>query len=420
MVLQNSSDATEGDSFDENPPTSDDDPYSSSATQTVPANYMISGATLPQPIPVFGSLLGFNHERFVKFYTVRIEQHAQLLKRAPTQQEAEAIAYWAAKQYSITSYGGPAGILAGMWRARNTHATMRFPFWQPNLEKFQSELFISERLALLRGNRAAMVWHFLRYGTYAAVGKNISDLLFGSYAMSVAAVGEMGDTRLKAMRETAEQRAQQQRGGLPGPRMPGTAGSPRGGRMEQGQSPSRDDASPTGGIFQEESNGFEKEAFSTSDIPQGTEQPSVSPSRWPQPPRQAPAHIPASTQQTQTQDDPFFAFDDASPTGGAGARADTPSQQPQRQGSSWERVRQGAGRVPAGRQTGPVPTERQAGGWAGVREQAESSTDNDAFPRGGSERNGEKSQAQEEFDARVERERRGGEFSTGSGDQKRW
>jgi hypothetical protein len=419
MVLENSSDSTGGDIFDENPPASDNDPYSSSTPQAGVQNYKISGLKLPQPIPIIGPLTGFNQELFMKVLQARIQTHAQILKRPPNQEEVEATAYWVAKQISVYSYGTPVGVLGGLWRANSTQATFRFPFWQPNLEKFNSQIFPHERMTLLRGNRAVQMWHLLRWSLYGAVGKSIGQVIFGSYSMTVATVGELGDPRLKAMTEAARQQAVQKRGGLPGSNMPGSVGSSQSGGNGEGNTP--DDASPTGGMFQEESNDFGKDTYKTKSDPQRREQPRSPrspPTRWPQQPQQAPV----PTQQAGTQDDPFYTFDDASPTGGADAGADTPAQQPQRQQrSAWDRVRQTAGRGPA-RPADSGQAQEQSRGWAGVREQAQSPTASDdyAFSKGDEERNLARSEAQKEFDARVERERGGGDFSTGSEDQKRW
>lgn len=257
------------------------------------------------------------------------------------------------------------------------------------------------------------MWHALRWAAYGFTGKFLGNLIFGSYSMSVAAVGEMTDPRLKAMTEAARQQAIQKRGGLPGPKMPDTTGSPQSGRIGRGNAPPEDDASPTGGMYQEESNGFGDGTYSTNNGPQTQEQPQSQPNRWPQQSRPAPVPM----QQSETRDDPFYTFDDASPTGGAGARADTSSQQPQRQqGSAWDRVRQGAGRGPTGRQTDSGQAQEQSRGWAGVREQAQSPTADYAFSKSDEERSLAKTEAQKAFDARVERERRGGDFSSGSGD----
>lgn len=46
--------------------------------------------------------------------------------------------------------------------------------------------------------------------------------------------------------------------------------------------------------------------------------------------------------------------------------------------------------------------------------------DSFTFSKTEEERNLAQIEAQKEFDARVEKERRGGDFSSGNGDQKRW
>ena len=66
MVLENSSDTTGGDPFNENPPASDDDPYSSSTPQAGPSNYRIDIANLPKPVPIIGPLTGWNDQFFLK------------------------------------------------------------------------------------------------------------------------------------------------------------------------------------------------------------------------------------------------------------------------------------------------------------------------------------------------------------------
>lgn len=100
-------------------------------------------------------------------------------------------------------------------------------------------------------------------------------------------------------------------------------------------------------------------------------------------------------------------FDDASPTGGSGA-GDAGG------GSVWERIRQQSA---SGSSSVSEPSTRGRG--RGVRsEQHEGSTSGDSFSFSSSEeeRNYAKDEAQKEFDERVEKERRGGDFSDG----RRW
>jgi hypothetical protein len=125
--------------------------------------------------------------------------------------------------------------------------------------------------------------------------------------------------------------------------------------------------------------------------------------------------------QPSSQSSPFD--DDASPTGGLFQSETTiPStQQPSsRPGeSSWDRLRRGAG---APSNQGASQQERIQR-FASSRQSdrgAEGSTvgDNFTFVEGKDARDAERERAQREFDERLERERRGGDFNEGSG--KRW
>jgi hypothetical protein len=139
----------------------------------------------------------------------------------------------------------------------------------------------------------------------------------------------------------------------------------------------------------------------------------------PWPAKTAPPQMPTQ----ETPDQPFDAWDDASPAGGQGVPADTSQPRPSRSsGSAWDRLRRGEKPPPPGprQQSGPRPfsnTQNEA-----QREQRQGSTLDDSytFSKSEEERSYAKDEAQKEFDARVERERRGGDFSSGNGDQKRW
>ena len=115
-----------------------------------------------------------------------------------------------------------------------------------------------------------------------------------------------------------------------------------------------------------------------------------------------------------------FDFDDASPTGGAGATDP---------GSAWDRIRQDAvsgSSSSSSSSSGPGapsssksnrPAGREGGWQGGERGQREGSSEGDPFSFSSEERERglAKEQSQREFDARVEKERRGGEFGDGDG-----
>jgi hypothetical protein len=427
MVLENASDSTPNDSLYDSAPPSDDDPYSSSETQSK-GNYNIDRSQFPKPIPILGPLFGYTDQLFSKVLQQKVQTASNALKRPLSQEETSAFAYWTAKQISIFSYGPPLGIAAGLWRAYSTAPLFRFPFWQPNLEKLQPDAF-PPKMPIMRGNRAVLAWHAVRGLAYGAVGNYIAQILFGSYSMSVAAVGELSDPRLKAMVEAVRQQAQQRRGSLPNPRggQPGTVdgAQQRGGvRIGKGQ---QDDASPTGGVFGDENESLSKETSNgVSEDNVGGAQ--AAEGRWPGLPRSRPTPAPRSVPETQSQ--PFDAFDDASPTSGQGVVADTTT--PQSSGSAWDRIRRGekptsAPKPDSGWQSGRGQQQSRQSAWSKQsndtqQEQREGSTTGDSFTfsKTGEERGYAKEEAQKEFDARVDKERRGGDFSQGSGDQRRW
>lgn len=426
MVLDETSDKPANDSLYDSAPPSDDDPYASS-NSPMTVQYHIDSSAFPKPFPIINPLLAYNPKSFEKVFQAKLKQSADILRRSPTQDEAQALAYWTARQLSIISLGGPIGILGGAWRAYSAAPTFRFPFWQPNLETFNSM-----RFGPIRGNRAVLAWHSARLVAYACGGNVIASILFGSYAMSVTAVGEVTDPRLKNYVSEIRNQARRSQGQLSGAlgkgpqhqsSQEGQAGAPANNRGGV------DDASPTGGAYNNDfvhdfeattrEGGFQSSEQTTSASFNST-------MRKPQP-NQLPRTAPIQEPQSQSFD-PFG--DDASPTDGQGLTGDTSAPKPQ--GSAWDKLRQGATTAPAGKTSSTWPNGRaqqQSGqsAWARQqeatqREQREGSTTGDAFSfsKTEQERSFAKDEAQKEFDARVERERRGGDFSGGSGDQKRW
>ena len=411
MVLENASSTTQVDSFSDSSPQSDNDPYSSSTLQE--GTYNIDRTNLPKPIPILSSFFGYNDQFFTNVVQAKIQRGREVLSRPLTEDETSAMAYWTAKQISILSYGSPVGIAAGWWRCYNTAPTMRFPFWQPNLEKFQSEVF-PPKIGALKGVRAVMAWHAVRSFAYGFVGKYIGQILLASYATSVAAVGELSDKRLKAFADLIRTKAQERRGSLPaGPKQPIPAGTMQDQSDFGSGNTQSDDASPAGGIFMED-----VPSSSSSRGPVGANRQQVP--AWP-PARSNPAQM-GTEGQKKPQDQPFYGFDDASPTGGQGVSEDTTPR-----GSAWERLRKG--QKPAARTVSASITQNQSSQnpWSSQqietqREQKQGSTMGDrfAFSKSEEERAYAKDEAQKQFDAQVERERRGGDFSSENGDQKRW
>jgi len=379
-------------------------------------NYHIDVRKLPQPMPIIGRLLGYNENLYAKSIQTRVQTISEVIGRPPTEEEATAIAYYTAKTIAIYSYGAPIGFAAGIWRAYESRSTFRFPFYQPNPETFTPDRF-PPGLGLIKGIRATACWHAARASTYAALGIMFSQIIFASYGATTSAVGELTDKRLKAVTAAIQARAQKQRGALPGmqgtPNVPNRA--PRASNQDDStDGPSQDDASPTGGMF-----GDENTTGAPGSLGGNMSGSTQNGGQWPN--RGAP--LPAQKRSEEPDAQPFDAWDDASPTGGQGITEST-SNTPQ--GSAWDRVRRGERGASSPSKSGGRPQSNQSP-WARQqnetqKEQREGSTTGDsfAFSKTEEERAYAKDEAQKEFDARVERERRGGDFSKGGGDQRRW
>ncbi|RDW66380.1 hypothetical protein BP6252_10015 [Coleophoma cylindrospora] len=391
MVLENASDVV---SDDQNPP-SDNDPYNSSSNDSLRGqlSYHIDMSVLPAPIPIINGLLPYNMTNFNRALQQRLARSAEIVKRNPTQEEAQALAYWTARGLSIASYGKPLGLIGGCWRAYSTAATWRFPFWAPNPEKF-SPL----KLGPIAGPRAMLLWQFLRYSAYATLGNIVGTMFFASYGATVGAVGEMQDPRLKGFIEELRKVAQTQFGqrGPKGTRQQGSQQPDLYQQQNQYNREAADDASPTGGAF---GDGFQSEAMQQAPVtpePQAQQQQRSAPqSRWPVQRQSAPP--------TPTEPQPFdiFSDDDASPTGGQGMQSDmntTASRSSSGSGSAWERLRANAQGASSRTATSQQPQDHEVAS----NSYAFSSADNDAARA--------REQAQKEFDARIERERNGGNF----------
>lgn len=263
--------------------------------------------------------------------------------------------------------------------------------------------------------------HAWRGLAYCLITGFVVPLFVTSYAATVIGVGELRDPRLQAV--TREQRqTRKERAGEPAKQMDGmrregrVPGTPR----ERGQGRGRggaevDDASPTGGammdmgIYDEQGrlSGAGDMGGLLSDGQMRTAEAQARP-----PPNQNPAGNRAATfqmEKVERQPKDFASdFDDASPTGGGGGMDGRDGSG----GSVWERIRQQSASEPSGSNMG------RGRGMRGMQQEGSNPSDSFALPSSDEERSYAKDEAQREFDERVEKERRGGDFT--SGRERRW
>lgn len=417
MVLQDASATSTDDSFKDSAPNSDDDPYASSNA----TKYKINSDGFPQPIPILGAWLGYDAQLLAKITTQKIAHGSQILRRPMTQEEVDGLAYWAAKQISIYSYSKPLGVAAGAWRCYTTADSFRFPFYKPNPEKFNTQAF-PPVFKILTGSRAVAAWHGLRFLAYGGLGQLLSQMLLGSYSMTVGSVGELGDKRLKSYIEAIRADAERKRGALMGGQGRAGMGQPQPqagagiGGLPQGNASSK---VTVGGESDWNTTPNEEPREGSIEGSRASMQASTPSVTSPTPtsrPRGSGRPVPAQNPVEESSPQPFGMFDDASPTGGQGVQADIRAAPAASQGgSAWDRIRRGESLNKS-----TDPGTRTA--WQ-KREDARERTSGDnsfAFSKSEGEKSFAREEAQKEFDARVERERRGGDFSKGSGDQRRW
>lgn len=431
MVLDDNT-TTPSDFTSDFTPVSDSDPYSTttSSDNFIPKN-------LPSSPPIIGPLFGFTDAYRTSVINTRIQGAAQILGRPPTPDEATALAYWSAKMLSYAAWGRPLGMAAGYYQAYRTAATYRFPFLQPKPEKLDPNVFKLLKFEL-RGSRARSMWHSLRAFAYGTLGLFIGGVLFGTYAATVAAVGERQDPRLQDLIRVIQERV---RGTLPAApanapskQRQGARGDPTGqGTMSASElwknhrnaigaddahlartsNTYGDDASPSSGdaydaynsttIAEQDRTLAMSEGGVLTDQKMQTQEARQRPNR-----RSSPTKTSASTFSIEKVERQPRSFDDddASPTGGEGAFMDSGYDSDSGSaatGSAWERIRQQASSSPSSRAT-------RSGRSRGSRRGVQTQEDTFAFSATEQERQLAKDEAQRAFDERIERERKGGEF----------
>lgn len=426
MVLQDAATPQEDFSSDR-PPSSDRDPYGDQNppfTSTRQPSFApvakdgeqqriyVNIANLPRPFSFSGTVghpqvLVDSIQDSCRFLT-------QVLQRPPKQEEADAFAYHAAKTYRIASFGSPIGMALASVQFYRMRETMRFPGWSPF--KDQEGRFSKDRLGPLRGQMARYGWHSMRLGSYWLLGSVVGAVFFGSYAVSVSLAGRARDPRLQ---EFSEKLRQLQREGqsIQALRKQDTESTTQQETFEQrrqrrsvqaegrqrAQAQSYDDASPTGGAFNTEMAATSDTEMMTDDQMRSHE------TRQRPDPRSSPTeNTPSSFDMNKAAPQQPQNAQQASGSSSAGG------------GSAWERLRQQAGQNSGSRQS-------PAGSGSAVRtkgEQREGSTTGDSFSFSESdeERQLARSEAQREFDARMDREREGRDFDDeGSrGGRRRW
>ncbi|KAI4604752.1 hypothetical protein J4E80_010908 [Alternaria sp. BMP 0032] len=412
MVLQDV-DNTAPEGFSDNPYPSSDDPYASASPPSSGARF--DASVLPQPLPIIGTFMGFS-DRAVRFKTETTLKFAERkVGRQLNPEEAQALAFHIYQLEQTKSYFAFTGAAAGTYQWYRTMDKMKYPFYQPKVEDIDRNKF-----GPIKGNMAQFARHTWRFSLYVLVAGQMGNIIGQLLAQPLAAVNTSNDPKLeqfgqelKASSHAEGQRTAQQGREIEDRRRQfqeqvrnkaGGGPSPQAswGKQPQGNADGGDDMSPTAG----------NESWGTRTAGSDTWETFSNDTSQPAPQRQ----------QAPPSSLPFD--DDASPTGGLFQdEVNNPQKsQPQSQArpgeSSWDRLRRTGGGAAAPLQRPQQQQSRRAE--PERREQREGSTlgDSYTFVAGDEERARERQRAQQEFDARLEQERQGRDFSDEGG--KKW
>ncbi|KAI4183690.1 MAG: hypothetical protein L6R41_005250 [Letrouitia leprolyta] len=413
MVLETSAMSDSFDAFPDSP-----DPYENDSQSS--AKYTsIDRSKFPKPVPIIGPLFGFTKATMSEWTEQRLRFHSSLIGRSLTPKESEAIMYHSYKNMAIQSYGNPMALGFGIYRAFKTRENYRFPFY--GALKTEDGWWDGERIRIrgndiLEGPSARRLVHLWRGSAYAIVGILIGGGIVTSYATTVALVGEMRDPRLKDIQQTRLDKSKEKRQEVEAKQQskdPLGQGNTSAGdlwkRHRVGIGAQDDDASPKAGS--EYYGGDMEKIGDTNTGIMSDAQMRTQESRQQASPRKSPTSNRASTfqiEKVERQPAGFDdAFDDASP-------ATQNNMEDSKSGNTWDRIRRNAQKQGSGAKGG-------SRGWDSIRkEQQVGSTTGDSFTFSSAdqERQLAQDEAQKEFDAKVERERQGGNFNENTG--KKW
>ncbi|RYP75841.1 hypothetical protein DL771_002105 [Monosporascus sp. 5C6A] len=313
-------------------------------------------------------------------------------QRRLTAGEVDALSEHANDAARKLAWAHPVSVAIAAAATANGRNTFKFPFYQPKMTSFDPYYFPKNTLPLLKGARAAATWHFVRFLAYCPLTWIGSVMFFSSVADTSFHAHLLRDSRLSSLvKDIQPNHKQTSRPSLAG--SPGTSQSPQ--------------------------------PYRRDDYPDSSAPPISQPQPYPQQPSWGTPQAQREELRRSNRPDypsrnaswdssPFD--DDASPVAPAARRSEEAQVQRAPSGSAWDRLRQqtqsGTSDFTKGDSSG---RER---GWAQLRQdkapnttRGPRSTEQYSYSWQDEERekrNYDKEQAQKEFDALLESERRGG------------
>ncbi|KXJ89746.1 hypothetical protein Micbo1qcDRAFT_235004 [Microdochium bolleyi] len=402
-----------------------------------------------------------------------LARESEAARRKLTATEADALSQHSDQLWRSRSVAQPVSLAVAAFMAFRTRKVFKFPFVNAPMKWFNSSVFPSERLRLAEGQKAKMYWHATRFLAYCPPSWLVTTWVTYEWSLGTFEHRKRNDPRLRELTQqvnanrkaelakrfpnAAGAQQQQQQTARGGPQ--GRLGQPMQSSRQQQQAEYRDDASPTNSsgnpaetwgnadTYQEKSHS--SSSASPSSFPSATASSSPQASSTPSSPSYPTYPTSQSPQQQQNGgwgDSPSAfdddSFDDMSPVSPAARRAEAVNAAPSSSagsGSAWDRVRQSSQR-PGPQQQRHQPQQQpdntapwgsnpdapnnasaQVGGagagWDSVRSRngpanPESYTYS-AADEEREQRQYDKDKAQRDFDAMIERERKGQGVSGG-------
>ncbi|KAK1989051.1 hypothetical protein LZ30DRAFT_696926 [Colletotrichum cereale] len=155
----------------------------------------------PPELTLLQRLLFRSSDRYVETMRKMFSASAMGLGRHPTQEEVNALCDITYKEAQTAAWAIPAAVALAAtltWRGRSTY---RFPFFQPKLEKFSPNVFPTAKAPFLEGRLANRMWHNTRFLSYFGFSFLAASPFISSYATSVAIVTAKRDERLSQFRK---------------------------------------------------------------------------------------------------------------------------------------------------------------------------------------------------------------------------
>jgi hypothetical protein len=440
MVLENSSSSSNPDFYSDSPQSSDNDTYSNQGSsdsdggppvmfmgvnvkEVVTNNPNLHFPNVESPWPFLLPELFGSGKTMQGMYTLKyLVSKSKMIGRPLSADEGQAFAEMVGSWARIQAWGTPVGILAGGYRTWATRATYKIPFMKEQPGRFAPENREKLKVLFFRGQQAIWAQQTMRTAAYVFLSNLFSTWFFQTYAFSVLAVKQSADPRLKDINEWEKNERADRMKKLPKETKPAP------GRIGTLEDENMRRAARTMYGRQD----MNDQLYNSQD--QGQEQPET-PQRlqtndYSNPQRDMNPTLFEMEQPSQKDSEAFF--DDASPTapeeqsdgysssqepqspyGSRQSQGRQQQQQQQQGGSAWARIRGKAGlQAQESPPTSSWDQRRDVAGSIGDRGNRQDTGDTFSFSKTDEEKQLAKAQAQREFDERVERERRGGDFGS--------